>query len=78
MALEAIRDHKLMQNEKNMLPGKGIEPTPSVAKNFPSVKKINFPHTWKIFYTLGKFLATLGVGSIPLPGSIFFSFCINL
>ena len=42
------------------------------------LRKFYFPHTWKIFLTLGKFLATLGVGSIPLPGSIFFSFCINL
>ena len=42
------------------------------------LRKFYFPHTWKIFYTLGKFLATVGVGSIPLPGSIFFSFCINL
>ena len=62
MALEAIQDHKLMQNEKDMLPGRGIEPTPSVAKNFPSVKKIfqvcgklNFLNTWKIFLTLAEF-----------------------
>ena len=34
---KAIHDHRAMQNEKNMLPGRGIEPTPSVAKNFPSV-----------------------------------------
>ena len=62
MALEAIQDHKLMQNEKDMLPGRGIEPTPSVAKNFPSVQKIfqvcrkwNFLNTWKIFLTLAEF-----------------------
>ena len=33
-----------MQNEKNMLPERGIEPTPSVAKNFPSVKNISSLH----------------------------------
>ena len=60
--LKAMQDHRLMQNEKNMLPERGIEPTPSVAKNFPSVKKIfqvcgkfNFLNTWKIFLTLAEF-----------------------
>ena len=53
--LEAIQDHRVMQNEKNMLPGRGIEPTPSVAKNFPSVKKIFQVCGKLIFLTLGKF-----------------------
>ena len=53
--LKAIHDHRLIQNEKNMLPGRGIEPTPSVAKNFPSVKKIFQVCRKLIFLTLGKF-----------------------
>ena len=60
--LEAFQDHRLMQNEKKYAAGQGDrthakcgQKFSKCVENFPSVWKINFLNTWKIFLTLAEF-----------------------